>query len=60
VAAVARRRAWPFAADAPWHLMTRKTRIEEGGLKGRELQLRMQAEDAEETKRWEGRERRAR
>jgi hypothetical protein len=39
---------WPFAGDAPWHLMTRKTRIAEGGFKGRELQLRMQAEDAEE------------
>jgi hypothetical protein len=48
---------WPFAADAPWHLMTRKTRIEAGGLKGRELQLHIQAEDAEETRRWQGRER---
>lgn len=48
---------WPFAADAPWHLMTRKTRISEGGFKGRDLQLRMQAEDAEEAKRMEGRER---
>jgi hypothetical protein len=48
---------WPFAADAPWHLMTRKTRIEAGEFKGREMQLRMQAEDAEEAKRWEGRER---
>lgn len=49
---------WPFAADAPWHLMTRKTRIAEGGFKGRDLQLRMQAEDAEEAKRMEGRGRR--
>jgi hypothetical protein len=48
---------WPFASDAPWELMTRKTRIEEGGFKGREHQLRMQAEDAEEAKRWEGVER---
>lgn len=51
---------WPFAGDAPWQLMTRKTRVSigiEGGLKGRELQLHMQAEDAEEAKRWEGRER---
>jgi hypothetical protein len=51
---------WPFAGDAPWQLMTRKTRVAigiEGGLKGRELQLHMQAEDAEEAKRWEGRER---
>lgn len=50
---------WPFAADAPWHLMTRKTRVAigiDGGLKGRELQLHMQAEDAEETKRREGRD----
>jgi hypothetical protein len=48
---------WPFASDAPWHLMTRRTRVGigvEGGLKGRELQLHMQAEDAEETKRREG------
>jgi hypothetical protein len=45
---------WPFAADAPWQLMTRRTRIEAGGLKGRELQLHMQAEDAEETRRWQG------
>jgi hypothetical protein len=45
---------WPFAGDAPWQLMTRRTRIEAGGLKGRELQLRMQAEDAEETRRWQG------
>jgi hypothetical protein len=48
---------WPFAADAPWHLMTRRTRVEAGGLKGRELQLHMQAEDADETRRWQGRER---
>src|SRR4051794_25298419 len=48
---------WPFAGDAPWQLMTRRTRIESGGLKGRELQLHMQAEDAEETRRWQGRER---
>jgi hypothetical protein len=51
---------WPFASDAPWHLMTRRTRVSiavEGGLKGRELQLHMQAEDAEETRRWQGRER---
>jgi hypothetical protein len=50
---------WPFASDAPWHLMTRRTRVAigiEGGLKGRELQLHMQAEDAEEAKRMEGRE----
>lgn len=49
---------WPFAGDAPWHLMTRRTRIAEGGFKGRDLQLRMQAEDAEEAKRMEGRGRR--
>jgi len=48
---------WPFAGDAPWQLMTRATRIEEGGFKGRELQLRMQAEDVEEAKANEGRER---
>ena len=49
--------SWPFASDAPWHLMTRRTRIETGDFKGREMQLRMQAEDAEEAKRWEGRDR---
>lgn len=48
---------WPFAGDAPWQLMTRKTRIEEGGFRGREYQLRLQAEDAEEAKRWEGKDR---
>jgi hypothetical protein len=48
---------WPFAGDAPWHLMTRRTRIEAGDFKGRELQLREQADDAEEAKRWEGRDR---
>ncbi len=48
---------WPFAGDAPWQLMTRRTRISTGGLKGRELQLHMQEEDAEETRRWQGRER---
>lgn len=51
---------WPFAGDAPWQLMTRRTRVLvgiEGGLKGRELQLFMQAEDAEETRQWQGRDR---
>lgn len=48
---------WPFASDAPWHLMTRRTRIEAGEFKGREYQLRMQAEDAEEAQRWAGRDR---
>jgi hypothetical protein len=51
---------WPFAGDAPWHLMTRKTRVLigiEGGMKGRELQLHMQAQDAEETRQWQGRDR---
>lgn len=49
---------WPFASDAPWHLITRATRIECGGFKGRELQLRKQDEDAEEAKRWAGLDRR--
>lgn len=47
---------WPFAGDAPWHLMTRRTRIAEAGLRGMDLQRRLQAEDAEEAKRMEGRE----
>ena len=46
---------WPFASDAPWHLMTRAARIECAGYReGREKQLHLQAEDAEEAKRWEG------
>ncbi len=49
---------WPFASDAPWQWITRKARIVEGGFKGRELQLRMQQEDAEEAKAMEGRDRR--
>jgi hypothetical protein len=49
---------WPFALDAPWHLMTRRTRIAEAGLKGMDIQRRLQAEDDEEGKRMEGRERR--
>lgn len=49
---------WPFASDAPWHLMTRRTRIECAEYpQGRELQLHMQAEDAEEASRWLGRDR---
>jgi hypothetical protein len=50
--------SWPFAGDAPWHLMTRKTRISEAGLKGMDVQRRLQDEDAEEAKRMEGRDRR--
>jgi hypothetical protein len=35
---------WPFAKDAPWHLMTRRTRLSAADYKqGRELQLHMQA-----------------
>jgi hypothetical protein len=49
---------WPFALDAPWHLMTRRTRIAEGGFKGMDLARRLQAEDDEEAKALEGRERR--
>jgi hypothetical protein len=47
---------WPFASDAPWHLMTRRTRIAEAGLRGMDLQRRLQAEDDEEAKRMEGRD----
>jgi hypothetical protein len=50
---------WPFAKDAPWHLMTRRTRMSAADYKqGRELQLHMQREDDDEAKRWEGRDRR--
>jgi len=48
---------WPFASDAPWHLMTRRTRLTEAGYKqGRELQLHLQSEDADEVRRREGRD----
>jgi hypothetical protein len=48
---------WPFAKDAPWHLMTRRTRLMTADYKaGRELQLHLQREDDEEAKRWEGRD----
>jgi hypothetical protein len=53
---------WPFACDAPWHLMARRTRIAagdlDGGFRGRELQLRLQAEDAERSRALEGRDER--
>jgi hypothetical protein len=51
------RRRWPFAGDAPWHLMTRKTRISAGMVKGMEMTRLLQEDDAEETRRWQGRER---
>jgi hypothetical protein len=48
---------WPFAKDAPWHLMTRRTRLLAADYKqGRELQLHLQREDDEEVRRREGRE----
>jgi hypothetical protein len=49
---------WPFAGDAPWHLMTRRTRMEASGLKGMDVQRMLQTIDQEETKRMEGAERR--
>lgn len=49
---------WPFASDAPWHLMTRRTRLSAADYKaGRELQLHIQREDDEEARRRDGRER---
>jgi hypothetical protein len=49
---------WPFAGDAPWHLMTRRTRLGEGLIKGMDITRLLQEDDAEETRRWQGRERR--
>jgi hypothetical protein len=48
---------WPFAKDAPWHLMTRTTRLGEGRVKGMELARLLQEDDARETAQWQGRER---
>src|SRR4051812_16360430 len=47
---------WPFASDAPWHLMTRRTRLSAGMVKGMEMTRLLQEDDAEETRRWQGRE----
>jgi hypothetical protein len=46
---------WPFAKDAPWHLMTRTDG--EGRVKGLELARLLQEDDARETAQWQGRER---
>lgn len=48
---------WPFAADAPWQWMTRRTRLAEGMVKGMDITRLLQDDDAEETRRWQGRER---
>ena len=48
---------WPFAADAPWHLMTRRARLAEGRVKGMDVARQLQEDDAEETRQWQGRER---
>jgi hypothetical protein len=57
VAAIAWRREVAVRIGRAVAADDRRTRIEAGGLKGRELQLHMQAEDAEETRRWQGVER---
>jgi hypothetical protein len=48
---------WPFATDAPWHLMTRSVRAEAGLVKGMEMQRLLLEDDRQETKQWHGRER---
>lgn len=48
---------WPFATDAPWHLMTRATRADAGRVKGMDLQRVLNEDDEQETKQWQGRER---
>jgi hypothetical protein len=48
---------WPFASDAPWHLMTRAVRAEAGTVKGMELWRVMQEDDDSETRQWQGRDR---
>lgn len=45
---------WPFASDAPWHLMTRAVRIEAGERKGMDLLRALQEDDARETAQWHG------
>jgi hypothetical protein len=48
---------WPFASDAPWHLMTRAARAEAGRVKGMELWRVLQEDDERETQQWQGRDR---
>lgn len=48
---------WPFATDAPWHLLTRAARADAGRVKGMDLQRMLLDDDVQETKQWQGRER---
>jgi hypothetical protein len=48
---------WPFASDAPWHLMTRKVRADAGRVKGMDLARVLQDDDEHETRQWQGRDR---
>lgn len=48
---------WPFASDAPWHLMTRRTRLAAGEAKGMDITRLLQEDDARETAQWVGRDR---
>jgi len=56
---------WPFAGDAPWHLMSRKTRTAEALTRGKlkpaeeaEVVARLlREEDDRETAQWQGRDR---
>lgn len=49
--------SWPFASDAPWHLLTRAVRMTAGDVRGMEVLRMLQADDEEETRHWQGRER---
>lgn len=48
----------PFATDAPWQLLTRKVRLEAGNVKGMDITRQLQEDDDNETRFWQGRERR--
>lgn len=48
---------WPFASDAPWHLLTRKARAEAGQIKGMDMLRLLQDDDDSETRHWQGRDR---
>ncbi len=48
---------WPFASDAPWHLLTRQARLDAGRVKGMDMMRMLQEDDERETQQWQGRDR---
>jgi hypothetical protein len=48
---------WPFALDAPWHLLTRQARLDAGRVKGMDMMRALQEDDERETQQWQGRDR---